>query len=173
MPGIVTKSPLFAVLQDSGALAENRETSSITGSSLGDPGRQTEHIFDSNLCELSRARELVRKTCALFPATVVTEDIVSQLEVAMTEVLSNVICHAYHGQPGQTIRLGIETTPTQIIFYLHHHGEPFTPATIPSPRFDGSREHGFGLYLISQCVTTVMYSSDEEKGSHITLIKQL
>lgn len=130
-------------------------------------------VLASDLNELERARTFVRSICSRLPASIDSEEVVDQLELAITEAVTNVIRHAYHERPGQSILLEAEANDEQVEFRLYHHGEAFDPVTVPSPTFDGSREHGFGLFIIGQCVSRVTYTYDEGKGNGILLLKRL
>jgi anti-sigma regulatory factor (Ser/Thr protein kinase) len=55
---------------------------------------------------------------------------------------------------------------------LRHDGEPFDPASAPAPSFDGSREGGFGLYLIRECVDEAHYGQDEQGRCVLRLVQR-
>jgi anti-sigma regulatory factor (Ser/Thr protein kinase) len=67
------------------------------------------------------------------------------------------------GCPGQAERL----------IRLHHLGDSFDPTSVSPPALDGSRESGFGIYLISRSVDDVRYSPDERGRNCVALIKML
>jgi anti-sigma regulatory factor (Ser/Thr protein kinase) len=54
---------------------------------------------------------------------------------------------------------------------LRHLGDPFDPSTAPPPALDGSRESGFGAYIIAQSVDEVRYYRDERGRNCIVLTK--
>lgn len=130
-------------------------------------------VLESDLNELERARMFVRSACSSLPATIVSEEVIDQLELALTEAVTNVIRHAYHECTGQSILLEAEANDEQIVFRLYHHGDTFDPPPPTPPIFDGYPEHGFGLYIIRECVTCVTYTQDDEKGNGIFLMKRL
>jgi anti-sigma regulatory factor (Ser/Thr protein kinase) len=96
---------------------------------------------------------------------------VAELELAVNEAASNVMKHAYHGRTDQRIHLEAEAFPDRVAVQLHHLGDPFDPSVVPPPSFDGSRESGFGVYLITRSVDDVRYYRDERGGNCIALIK--
>ncbi len=55
---------------------------------------------------------------------------------------------------------------------LWHGGRGFDPQAAPPPVFDGSRESGFGLYLIQQSVDDVQYFREEHGRHGVRLIKK-
>lgn len=79
--------------------------------------------------------------------------------------------HAYKGRTDQSIQIGAEAFADRVVLRLHHLGESFDPDTAPPPAFNGSRESGFGLYLIDQAVDEVRYLRDQRGRNCICLVK--
>ncbi len=125
----------------------------------------------SDLGDLARARRFVREVCAGLPGEPLAEESVGQLELAVTEVCSNIVKHAYHGRDDQWIRLEAEAHPDSVSVRLHHLGDPFDPVKVAPPVLDGSRDSGFGMYLIAKSVDDVRYSRDERGRNCVTLVK--
>ena len=135
------------------------------------PLTQVEIEIASDLRELARARAFVREVCQNLPGAPLDEDSTSQLELAITEATSNIVKHAYRGRTDQQIQIGAEVFADRIVFRLHHLGESFDPGTVEAPAFDGSREGGFGVYIIAQSVDEVRYLRDEQGRNCIYLVK--
>ena len=93
------------------------------------------------------------------------------LELAVDEAASNIMKHAYHGRNDQSIHLEAEAFPGRVEIHLRHFGDAFDPSTVPPPLFDGSRDSGFGVYIIAQSVDEVRYYHDERGRNCIALIK--
>ena len=55
---------------------------------------------------------------------------------------------------------------------LRYLGAPFDPTTVPPPLFDGSRDSGFGVYLIAKSVDEVRYYRDDLRRSCVLLEKR-
>lgn len=125
----------------------------------------------SDLHELRRAREFVRMFCRDAPGSPLAAESVNALELAVHEAASNIIKHAYGGRTDQWIHLGGEAFPGQVSIRLRHMGVPFEPSTAPPPAFDGSRESGFGAYIISRSVDEVRYYRDQWGRSCVALVK--
>jgi len=124
-----------------------------------------------DLCELSRARSFVQEFCASIPGGALMEESIEEVDLAVNEALSNIIRHAYRGRPDQKILIGAEAYLDRVVFRLHHLGEPFDPAAVPPPDFSGSRENGFGVYMIAKLVDEVRYLRDERGRNCICLTK--
>ena len=135
------------------------------------PRSSAELEIRSDLTELRRAREFVRVFCRTIPGSRLNEEDIASLELAVNEAASNIMKHAYHGRTDQRIQLEADAFAEHLSFRLHHLGGSFDPGAVAPPAFDGSRESGFGLYLISNSVDEVRYSRDERGRNCINLVK--
>jgi serine/threonine-protein kinase RsbW len=105
------------------------------------------------------------------PGLPLDEDAVGALELAVNEAASNIMKHAYHGRTDQSIHLEAEAHRKYVSVRLHHLGDPFDPSRARPPALDGSRESGFGAYIITQCVDEVRYYRDERGRNCVALKK--
>jgi sigma-B regulation protein RsbU (phosphoserine phosphatase) len=126
----------------------------------------------SDLGELRRVREFVRVFCTAVPGAQIDEVSANSLELAVNEAVSNIMKHAYHGRRDQSIRIEAEAFESHILIRLFHLGDPFNPATVAAPPLDGSRESGFGAWIIARSVDEVRYYGDE-RGRHCVALKLL
>jgi anti-sigma regulatory factor (Ser/Thr protein kinase) len=116
--------------------------------------------YDGDLRQLAPMRAFLREIChESWPGE--SEDLMLRLALALTEAASNIILHSFQGQRHKSITLTIEVDDDQVCVTLQHTGEPFDPQAAAAPAFDGSRESGFGLYLIRQSVDDVRYDQDD------------
>jgi len=122
--------------------------------------------------ELARLRAFVHTFCQELPVRLLDEEGVSQLELAVTEAASNIMRHAYHGRTDQRIQVTADAFADHVCLQLWHHGTAFDPATVQAPVFDGSRDGGFGVYIIAHCVDEVRYVRDERGENGICLVKK-
>ena len=135
------------------------------------PVARDEIEISSNLSHLSQARRFVRSFCSTLPGAPLDEATAGALELAVNETASNIMKHAYHGRADQWIHVEAEAFPSYISIRLHHFGDPFDPSTAPPPLLDGSRESGFGAYIITRSVDEVRYYRDERGRNCVSLIK--
>ena len=135
------------------------------------PAARAEIELDSDLSDLRQAREFVRGFCGNLPGTPIDQDSELALELAVNEAASNIIKHAYHGRANQRIHLEAEAFPSHISIRLHHFGDPFDPSSTPPPRLNGSRDSGFGVYIINQSVDEVHYGRDSHGRNCVALKK--
>jgi PAS domain S-box-containing protein len=127
----------------------------------------------SDLAELGRARDFVRDFCRAVPEGLVRDSDAAGLELAVNEAVSNIIKHGCRGRADQPIQLDAEAFADRVSIRLHYLGDSFDPRAVPPPALDGSRESGFGLYLITRSVDDVRYSRDERGRNSIMLVKRL
>jgi PAS domain S-box-containing protein len=137
------------------------------------PLARSELDIRSDLGDLARVRTFVREFCRTMPEGSLDEDDVAGLELAMNEAASNIMKHAYHGRTDQKIHLEADATPDRVSLCLHHLGDSFDPAAVPPPALDGSRESGFGVYLITRTVDDIRYTRDEHGRNCIALVKTI
>ena len=85
---------------------------------------------------------------------------VDRLVLAATEVVTNIMRHAYDGRTDGKIRMHAVCTSSRIEIRFFDNGIAFDPGSVPPPRFDGTQEGGYGIYIIGQCVDQVTYRRD-------------
>jgi sigma-B regulation protein RsbU (phosphoserine phosphatase) len=125
----------------------------------------------SDLTELGRARDFVRTFCRGVPGRLLDDDAIAALELATNEATSNIMKHAYSGDPDQLIRIDADAFENRVSVRLRHLGSPFTPGQVPAPAFNGSRESGFGAYIIESSVDEVKYYRDANGMNCVALFK--
>jgi anti-sigma regulatory factor (Ser/Thr protein kinase) len=145
----------------------------IGWASQSPPVRRTELEISSDLAELARVRRFIYGLRALVLNPAVSEERFSELGLAVHEAVSNIIIHGYHRQPDQRIRLEAEVCTHQVTIRIYDWGEAFDPTLVEPPSFDGSRESGFGVYIIAQSVDEVHYTRDAQGCNCIRLLKHL
>jgi serine phosphatase RsbU (regulator of sigma subunit)/anti-sigma regulatory factor (Ser/Thr protein kinase) len=133
----------------------------------------TELEIWSDLAELDRVRRFVYGLRLLVLDSSVSEERFSELALAVHEAVCNIIVHAYHRQPGQRLRLEADVCVQQVTVRIYDWGEAFDPSLIEPPSFDGSKESGFGVYIIAHSVDEVQHSRDVQGSNCIRLVKRL
>jgi serine phosphatase RsbU (regulator of sigma subunit)/anti-sigma regulatory factor (Ser/Thr protein kinase) len=127
--------------------------------------------FLSDLRELRQVRRFVRRFCEALDNPAPGEDLVDALELAASEAASNIMRHAYHGRADQCIHLEAEARPDTVTVRFRHLGAGFDPAELAPAVLDGTRESGFGTYIIARSVDQVRYYHDERGRNCVSLTK--
>lgn len=119
---------------------------------------ETLHI-KSDLKILAQIRLFLRRVF-----TDISLDPVERMELAANEVAANIIKHAYKDRPQQPITIRATTHPDRICVHFTDKGASFVLEDVPLPNFDGSREGGFGLFIVSQVVDQFTYHPGKDKN---------
>ena len=124
----------------------------------------------SDPAEINTIRKFVQRFCKE-NSGLLSEDALHALVLATSEAVSNIVLHSYDGARDRSIQVEAESYLDRICITLCDWGRPFERDGVPSPAFDGSRESGFGLYIIEQCVDEANYYQDELGRNCLALVK--
>jgi sigma-B regulation protein RsbU (phosphoserine phosphatase) len=136
------------------------------------PLKHAELEIKSALEELGRVRDFVRGFCRGLPGAPLDDDAIAELVLATNEAISNIMKHAYGGDRDQLIIIEGDAFAELVSVRMRHLGSPFTPHAVPTPQFNGSRESGFGAYMIESSVDEVTYYRDTSGRSCVALFKK-
>ena len=121
--------------------------------------------------QLAGIRSFVTAFCRGAPVPLLDEDSIGQLEMAVNEAATNIMRHAHHGRSDLRIQVEADINEESVSIRLSYSGDYFDPASAPAPAFDGSREGGFGVYIISKFVDEVRYSQEPDGTNRLCLLK--
>jgi anti-sigma regulatory factor (Ser/Thr protein kinase) len=98
------------------------------------------------------------------------------LQIALDEVLSNILRHAYTDTARHTIELRMAVGPAQVVLEVIDDGAPFDPTAIPPsrPRTIGAQPQvgGLGLVFIKRLMDEVAFVRRDGRN-HLTLRKRV
>jgi serine/threonine-protein kinase RsbW len=113
-----------------------------------------------------------------------TEEEVAKIEMAVDEACSNVVAHAYapdkewcwqHRDP--EIRLDIRTADGRLVIEINDHGQRFDFAnyrpTDINDRLKEMKPNGYGVFIMRNFMDEVQYSSSNQTGNTLRLVKYL
>ena len=108
------------------------------------------------------------------PSPPASDDFVYLVELAVSEICTNIIQHAYLVANGQ-IRGSLTPLANGIQIDLYDDGESFDPTTVPTPttQVNNPNEGGYGLHIVRQIMDRVLYQANTPKGNHWRLIKYI
>ena len=93
------------------------------------------------------------------------------LQVAVGEICSNSIRHAYAGLGGKPIHVSVQGNEDQLVIEVRDFGKKFDPEAYRPPDFEAVPEGGIGLHLVRQFVDELSYDVTQEQGTRWTLVK--
>lgn len=127
-------------------------------------------ILDGTLDNLGRFRDFVRETCRRLGPGGPGREREEEVVLAVNEALVNVIRHALADQPGKPVALGLRAVGTTLVATLEDDGRPFDRTRVVSPAFDGTRESGFGIFIMEELADRVTYHRRPGGGNRWELV---
>jgi sigma-B regulation protein RsbU (phosphoserine phosphatase) len=136
--------------------------------------RRAEIEVTSDPAQLEQVRDFVERFCAVVDHDTLEEHQIDRLILALNEAAANVFRHAYRGYSAGRLWVAAEEFDDRIQFTLQDNGDAFANFDdLPAPAFDGSRDSGFGLFLMRQCLDDIAYARDELGRNALILTKHL
>lgn len=132
---------------------------------LGDPKERIELVIANRLEELARVSESVDQLVAShrLPAEAGTD-----LNIALDEVLANVLEHAYDDAGVHEIRIALCAYPQAVVVQVEDDGRPFDPLAVPAPDPAVSaaegRIGGRGILFVRSLMSEVRYQRADGKN---------
>lgn len=124
-------------------------------------------VIDSKLSHLPLVRKAIRGVCSTI---VQDEKIFQDIDLALTEALSNIIYHAYKNKPDHEIQIVIVLSSEEVIFHildlglknLHIHNSTSIDGDFTN--IDAIPEFGRGIFLMHKLMDEVTYTRKEGKN---------
>jgi sigma-B regulation protein RsbU (phosphoserine phosphatase) len=136
---------------------------------IASPSRELKLTSDTN--ELRRVRAFIGQAVA--EIDVEDTGFGAELVTAVNETVTNIMRHAYLGQPDKPIRIQVEIYPTEIAVRISHRGIGLKRHSLPSPSLDGTEDGGFGLYLVDRMIDRIAYYENAAGDDCIILVKKV
>lgn len=100
----------------------------------------------------------------------------AKVSIAMDEAVTNVILHAYHGEPEHQVEIELRFTPTALEIHIWHSGEGIRDdeVVLPDPKeyVKHPRKGGLGLLLMSRFMDEVHFLEGADRNE-CCMIKRL
>ena len=127
--------------------------------------RTISFAYPATLDHLNEMTTLVQQVASAYGS-----DFAYQMELATSEIVTNVIEHAYRLSSGE-MRGQITLLPDQIQLDLYDDGTLFDPSLLPPPDLGEPCEGGYGLFVARQLADELTYNPATPDGNHWRLIK--
>lgn len=129
--------------------------------------------LDSNLDHVALAADFVAEIARQVPMN--TQQI-HDLELVITEALTNVVEHAYEGREDCQMEVSVTHQDDQFTIVISHDGADFNPDAHADPVMKDylaqRRVGGLGLFLMKKLMDQVEYSTDDTGKRVIKLMKR-
>ena len=93
------------------------------------------------------------------------------LQVAVGEICSNSIKHAYAGHGGKPIHVSVRGSEDRLVIEVWDFGKKFDPKSYRPPDLEALPEGGIGLHIVRQFVDELSFDVTQEQGTRWTLVK--
>ncbi len=139
--------------------------------------KTVDFLYPAHTDYLSEIAQDIASTCREMPSLPIGsrgDDFIYLIELAISEICTNIVKHAYTGKPGEINgRITLLNNGVQLDFY--DTGISFDPNAVPEPVSDPHNftEGGYGLHIVRQIMDVVSYTNSKEEGNHWHLIKFL
>lgn len=125
---------------------------------IGGPSSDNELHHWATPQNLEEIRALARQT-AEQSGLGFTRGELGEIQLAVQEAASNAVRHSRPTHSGLPIRIRTSAVKGKFRVEISYPGIAFDPKRVPEPVLDGSKDGGFGVSIIRQCMDSVMYSS--------------
>lgn len=126
-------------------------------------------VIDSRLDAIAQARNWLAERAgqAGFPS-----DTISDLKLAISEAITNVVRHAYNGEPDHQIILSLVIDDKALTLTIRDFGRPFDASGYRPPDLNEPQEAGYGMFLMHSLMDEVHYDTSSGVGTTLTLVKR-
>jgi anti-sigma regulatory factor (Ser/Thr protein kinase) len=103
-------------------------------------------------------------------------DAVADMQIALDEVLANVVTHAYGGDDSRWVGLRVTVGAGLLEAEVEDDGPPFDPLSVPDPDLDAPLEErrvgGLGILFVRRLMSEVAYARRGDRN-HLILRRRL
>jgi serine/threonine-protein kinase RsbW len=96
---------------------------------------------------------------------------ISEVELAMTEALSNVIGHSYEGRAGEEVLLSLDIDDARLALGIRDGGRPFEPEDYRPPDLDEPADGGYGVFLIEELMDELSRRPLQDGSTLVELVR--
>lgn len=135
------------------------------------PTRELIFRFPASLQYLTAVRHAVQAFCVDVLESEEFEEQVYQLQLAVSELATNIIRHAYRDRETGAVEMRGQGGDDRVTLDFFDTGKAYEPKTPQLPDLEHLAEGGYGSFIIQQSVDRVAYDRADERN-HWRLEKQ-
>jgi sigma-B regulation protein RsbU (phosphoserine phosphatase) len=122
-------------------------------------------VYPAELEHLNEVTAFIRQMTLAYGG-----DFAYAMELAASEIVTNIIQHAYRFAPGE-LRGHITLLPDRVELDLYDDGTPFDISAVPEPSLEEPHEGGYGLFIARQLADELAFVPATPDGNHWRLVK--
>lgn len=111
---------------------------------------------------LHLATEMSRLICTTLSASDLDQDLVDNVELAVSEACTNAMRHSRTGDANATMIVHFELYEDRLVVEVKDQGAGFDLDKVPPPNFKEHPDGGYGLYLMQTIMDEVFYTRGSE-----------
>ncbi len=128
------------------------------------PTRELTFRFPASLLYLTTVRYAVHAFCVDVLESEAFEEQVYQLQLAVSELATNIIRHAYRDRETGAVEMRGQGGDDQVTLDFFDTGKAYEPKTPRLPNLEHLAEGGYGSFIIQQSVDRVAYDRADERN---------
>lgn len=105
----------------------------------------------------------------------VSEDIIADLAIAVTELVNNAIKHGNKQMAGKSVTVTLNLKGGEVRVSITDEGDGFDPDDIPDPLAEENllKEIGRGIFIVKSLMDDFRYSFSSGKGTTLIITKKI
>ena len=119
-----------------------------------------------------KIREVRKFICDFLKSQGVDENTSSDIELVVSEMLTNVYKHSYNEKDGDVV-VKVDVEPDRITISIRDFGKKFKPVDFKNPDPEVLQDHGYGLFIASQIMDKIEYVLTHKVGTEVILTKYI
>ena len=125
-------------------------------------------IFECSLRSLAAFRGWLRECSELLDSFLLEQD-VARMQLACSEVFVNCAIHSSELESSKSLNVEVQSFKDHIVVRIVHAEPAFDPLAVPPPAFDGSRDGGFGIYIVLRSSDEASFARQPD-GNNVTTL---
>jgi len=122
--------------------------------------------------DIAQIPEMRKWVIELLEKSEVTEGIIEDIKIALSEALANIFHHAYKNETVKPVRIKLMVDNEKAIISLRDFGRKFDLSKYVPPDLNKASNGGYGVYMIRKLMDGIQYFP-QEIGTELLMWKSL